>query len=200
MKRTGKLHIDRFLAATAAGEDEKAEALVPLLTAADIPALHAMVVASDVDIRWWAIRALAEVGNAASVRILVDALANDDADLRAVAAMSLGELHTTQPAAVNACLADLAARLADEDGQVRMAAVTALIHCGDDAVPVLAAALADEQDGVRVHAARALHGIGSMKAAPPLYHHLEDSHPLVRHYAYETLERLGLLENLLFTR
>ncbi|MEZ4637983.1 MAG: HEAT repeat domain-containing protein [Caldilineaceae bacterium] len=124
MKRTGKLHIDRFLAATAAGEDEKAEALVPLLTAADIPALHAMVVAPDVDIRWWAIRALAEVGNAASVRILVDALANDDADLRAVAAMSLGELHTTQPAAVNACLADLAARLADEDGQVRMAAVT----------------------------------------------------------------------------
>ena len=42
--------------------------------------------------------------------------------------------------------------------------------------------------------------IGSLKTAAPLYHHLEDLNPLVRHYAFETLDKLGLLTNVLLKK
>ncbi len=199
-KNTGKLHVERFVAAVAAQEDATAEALVPLLGDADRVLLHEMAVSEDLDRAWWGIRALEGVGNEESIAILRRRLHDPVADLRAVAAMALGTLHERHPAAVNPALDRLAALLGDDNGQVRQAAVTGLSLCGDDAVPVLADALESEAEGVRVRAATALHHIGTMATAPSLYHHLDDPNPLVRHYAYETLDRLGLLENILLGR
>ena len=116
------------------------------------------------------------------------------------AALALAGLQQRHPAAVRPLLPRLADLLADDDGLVRQSAADALSQCGDAAVDALAGALNSEHEGVRVRAAAALHRIGTLASAPALYHHLEDSNPLVRHYAYETLDRLGLLTNLLFTR
>lgn len=200
MKNPGTPHIERFRAAAAAGEDAKAEALVPFLTAADLPILHQMVASADTDQRWWGLRALGQVGDGASIESITAALTDPHAENRAVAAMALGQRHAAWPHAVNAALTQLVVLFGDVDGQVREAAVTGLAHCGDDAVAVLAAALDSAPEEVRVYAARTLYRIGTHKTAPPLYRHLEDANPLVRHYAFETLDRLGLLENLLFRR
>lgn len=199
MKSTGKSHWERFRAAVAAQDDKTAEALIPLLTPADVPSLLALA-DSDGDSRWWAIRGLAAVGGEESIAPVAEALEADDPSLRATAALALAALCRRHPRLVEPFLPRLAQRLYDDDGLVRQSASDALAQCGDAAVDALATALDSPHEGVRVRAATALHRIGTMKAAPPLYHHLEDASPLVRHYAFETLDRLGLLTNVLLKK
>ena len=199
MKSTGKSHWERFRAAVAAGDDERAESLVSLLTSADSAHLLALI-ESGGDNRWWGLRGLAAVGDERAIPAVVPFLADDDPALRSVAALALAELHRRYPEMTVPFLPALAERLADDDGLVRQTAADSLAQCGDAAVDALADALNSSHEGVRVRAATALHRIGTMKTAVPLYHHLEDANPLVRHYAFETLDKLGLLTNVLLKK
>lgn len=199
MKSTGKSHWERFLAAVAAGDDERAESLVSLLTTAEADRLLELV-ESGGDSRWWDLRGLAAVGDAEAILPIVPFLTDDDPALRSVAALALAELHQRYSDAVQPFLSRLAELLADDDGLVRQSAADSLAQCGDAAVDALAGALNSPHEGVRVRAATALHRIGTLKTAAPLYHHLEDSNPLVRHYAFETLDKLGLLTNMLLIK
>lgn len=199
-KKTGTLHVERFEAAAAGGDDEKAETLVGLLSPADIPVLRRMVESGDADLVWWGIRGLAQVGDEDVISLVVEGLQHVEPAIRAAAAMALGQIHSRCSQAVTFHLPHLALLLTDDNGLVRQSAADALARCGDDAVDVLVEALESEHGGVRVRAAAALHRIGSMKTALPLYHHLDDVNPLVRHYAYETLTALGLLETMIVTR
>ena len=171
----------RLIQAIALDDDEAAEAQIPHLGPADALALLA----------------LAQAGGAEAVPVLVDALAADDAGERAVAALALGHLHARAGQAVNPALPSLAHCLADGEGLVRQAAADGLALCGEDAVPVLVAALESPHDGVRVRAVIALRKLQSMRAAAALYQHLNDPNRLVRLYAYETLDAMGLLTNIL---
>jgi len=199
MKSTGKSHWERFQAAVVAGDDEKAEALVPLLSPTDMPHLLALAEDGD-DGRWWAVRGLAAVGDAEANSVLVASLGDDDPSIRSVAALALAALYQRHPDPARPLLPRLVALLGDDDGLVRQSAADGLAQCGDAALDALAEALHSPHEGVRVRVASALHRIGTLKCAPPLYHCLEDANPLVRHYAFETLDRLGLLTNLLLTR
>ena len=199
MKSTGKTHWERFSGAVAAGDDEQAEALIPLLSASDRPRLLAMVLRGG-DARWWAVRGLAQVGDDWAILAVVACLEDSNAAVRSVAALAMAALYQRYPEDVQPFLPWLAALLTDNDGLVRQSAAAALAQCGDGAVAALADALNSPHEGVRVRAAAALHRIGTIKTAAPLYHHLEDLNPLVRHYAYETLDKLGLLTNVLLTR
>jgi len=199
MKSTGKSHWERFQAAVAAGNDEQAESLVNLLTPADSAHLWALA-KNDGDFCWWGVRGLAAVGDERAIPAVVPFLADDDPGLRSVAALALAELYQRHPAAVQPLLPRLAELLADDDGLVRQTAADSLAQCGDAAVDALTDALNSPFEGVRVRAAAALHRIGTLKTAPPLYHHLEDPNPLVRHYAFETLDKLGLLTNVLMKK
>lgn len=200
VKRTGKTHFERFTAAVAGGDDERAEALVALLQPTDEAALLEMARLGEGDQRWWALRALARCGSAEALPTLVAGLHDDDAEIRSVAVMALGALHARTAQAVQPALGQMATLLGDDEALVRQAAADGLARCGDDAVNTLAQALESEQAGVRVRAAHALHRIGTMAVAFPLYQHLNDPNPLVRHYAHETLDDLGLLANVLLTR
>jgi HEAT repeat protein len=199
MKSTGKSHWERFRAAVAAGDDERAESLVSLLTSTDAAHLFGLI-ENGSDSRWWGLRGLAAVGDAGAIPLIVPFLADDDPALRSVAAMALAELHQRYPEAVQPFLPRLSELLADDDGLVRQTAANSLAQCGDAAVDALADALNSPHEGVRVRAAAALQRIGTMKTATPLYHHLEDANPLVRHYAFETLDKLGLLTNVLLKK
>src|SRR5690606_14994385 len=91
--------LDQLMDAAAAGDDERAEALVARLTPDDEPALLALATASDPDRRWWAVRALAAHGSAAAPEVVAAALNDVEANIRAAAALALAQLHHRQPEA-----------------------------------------------------------------------------------------------------
>ncbi len=190
--------MQQLLAAVAQRDDEDAERQALLLTAADEPALLALSAGSDSDERWWAVRGLALVGSTGSVPALAARLQDEDATVRAAATLALAHLHARFAAEVVPYLDVVAERLADEEGYVRQAAADCLALCGDNAVAALGHVLrVSEHQGARTRAAGALRKIATLKAAAILYALLNDDNHLVRSYAYEGLDEMGLLENIL---
>lgn len=144
---------------------------------------------SSADARWWAARALAEVGGQGAITPLVRALADRDADVRACAALALGKIGAALPAVAAEALG---AQLGDPSALVAGIAADALSMLGEAAVPALAEALADARPHVRLLAVRALDRTRSQSAVAPLCSVLEDSSYLVRTCAEEALDNLGV--------
>jgi len=194
--------LDRLLQAIDLDDDEAAEALISQLRRRDEAGMLAVIIGADEGSsrRWWGLRGLAAVGREAAVPMLVVAILNGDEGERAVAALALGHVHARAGEEVREFLPLLALGLADESGLVRQTTADGLALCGEDAVPVLVEALESEHEGVRVRAAAALRKLQSMQAAGAMYQHLNDPNHLVRLYAYETLDAMGLLTNILLRR
>ncbi len=189
-----------FLDAIAAGADEQTEQCALALTAEDSPALIALLRSTDADIRWWATRALAVCGDANAASAIAPLLQDAESNVRAVALLALAHLHQRYPTKVTPLLDLAAQRLKDDDGLVRQTAADALSMCSDDAVPALARILLEQShEGARTRAASALRKIATMKAAGVLYAVLNDPNHMVRMYAYEGLDEMGLLETVLVT-
>ncbi len=184
-------------AAIAAEDDTAAEAIVQQLRPEAELGLLPWLTIGTVDERWWAIRALAACGGSAAVPALCQALTDPEAEVRAVAAMALGQLFQRQAELVTVILPELAARLADDVGTVRQAAADALAQCGEAALPALATVLAGDHQGARTRAAYVLRKMATRASAPLLFQYLNDPNYLVHTWIYETLDDLGLLENLL---
>ena len=183
-----------FTTLVAANDDGTIEAAVLKLSPADEPWLIELSESDDLDQRWWGIRALARYGTAACATRLADSLENEDATIRAVSVLALAHLFEREPASVQPILPAMAQRLGDKDGSVRQTATDALAQCGDGAVDALASVLEGNNQAARTRATAALRKIGSMKAAGTLFHYLNDTNYLVRSYAYEALDEMGLLE------
>jgi HEAT repeat protein len=170
-----------------AGEDAREEAALALggFGAAAAERLAAILASGEVDARWWATRALAEVGRE-GVPVLTTALRDHDPDVRACAALALG--HTGDGSAATA----LADGLGDESAFVASVATDALSMLGEPAIEALVARLGDEMPHVRILAVRALGRIGSERVIGPLLGLLEDESYMVRYYAHDALEALGV--------
>ncbi len=178
-----------LIASLLKGSDEsREEAAVALgrLGTEAIPPLAELLTSHDADARWWAARALAEVGEGEAVPLLVGILSDADPDVRACACLALGRVGGGEAAQA------LAARLADESPFVASIAADALSMIGEPAVEVLAECLGAEETHARLLAVRALSRIKSKAVIGPLFGVLEDSSYLVRHYAREALEALGV--------
>ena len=189
---------EEFLAAVAAGDDDRCEAASLALDSDDEAALIDLAQRSTGDARWWAVRALAHTGGTEAVATVAAALDDPDPALRAAAALALGHLSARSPEAVTAVLPALAAHLADSDGFVRGAVVDGLALSGAAALPALADVLFhSENEGARSRAAAALRALRSEEAAPLLFRFLNDPNHLVHTYCYEALDDMGLLENML---
>lgn len=190
--------MQELLAAIARQDDEESERHALLLTAADEPALLELLAGKNEDERWWAARGLALVGSEASVAPVAQGLQDEAAAVRAAAALALAQLYGRYPEDVAPQLAAAADLLADDEGYVRQTAADCLAQCGDAAVPALGHVLRfSTHQGARTRAAGALRKIATMKAAAILYALLNDENHLVRAYAYEGLDEMGLLENVL---
>lgn len=197
--------IQALLDAISAGDDAAAEDAARACAgrAALLPALRPLLADADTDRRWWAVRTLALIGGEEAQALLAGRLGDPDEATRCAAALGLGQLRAAD--AVPALIAGLA----DRSGWVRDSSADALAMIGDPALPALVQALADPRDGVRVRAASALRkivvpalsGLTTSQFAPrywaavgALFEALNDPNRLVRHNAYEALDRLGLLE------
>lgn len=151
-----------------------------------VPPLAEMLAGGNANTRWWAARALAEIGGQPAVSALVAVLDDPEPDVRACAALALGRLSAGEAAAA------LASLLADESAFVASIAADALSMIGEPAVPTLAENLEAENPHTRLLAVRALGRIKSKQAIGPLFGVLEDPSYLVRYYAHEALEALGV--------
>lgn len=190
--------MQEWLAAVARQDDDEAERLAVQLAPGDEAALLALTISADSNERWWAVRGLALVGGEPCLQTLAARLQDSEPDVRAAAALALSHLHARYPAAVTPFLDAVAGLLEDEVGYVRQAAADSLALCGDDGVPPLGSVLRySTHQGARTRAAAALRKIATMKAAAILYALLNDQNHLVRSYAYEGLDEMGLLENVL---
>jgi len=197
-----------LLDAIAAGDDEAAERAAQACAGqtALLPALRPLLADADPDRRWWAVRALAAVGGTEAGALLILRLRDSDEATRCAAALGLGQLKHAE------AIPALTANLADASGWARDSAADALAMIGEPALPALVEALRDGRDAIRVRAAgavrkivvAALAGRPSAEFAPPfwpvigaLFTALNDPNRLVRHNAYEALDRLGLLETVI---
>ncbi len=190
--------MQELLAAIARQDDEEAERLAQLLEPADEPVLLELLESTNEDERWWAVRGLALAGSQRCIPQVGQSLHDEAAAVRAAAALALSQLYARCPMEVVTELDAVATLLADDEGYVRQAAADSLAQCGDDAVQALGHVLrTSEHQGARTRAAGALRKIATMKAAAILYALLNDENHLVRAYAYEGLDEMGLLENVL---
>jgi len=207
-QRTPADAIQALLDAIDAGDDEAAERVAQSCAGqtALLPALRPLLADAEPDRRWWAVRTLAVIGGEEACALLMSRLSDPDEATRCAAALGLGQLRAT------AAIPALAAQLGDANGWVRDTAADALAMIGEPALPALVATLNDGPDGTRVRAAGALRKIvvGALSdrqtsefepmfwpAIGALFTALNDPNRLVRHNAYEALDRLGLLETVI---
>ncbi|MBN1317115.1 MAG: HEAT repeat domain-containing protein [Anaerolineales bacterium] len=173
-------------------EAQKEEAALELINAADsdagtiISELGAVLENGDEDARWWAARALAGIYHPQAARLLLAALSDPDEDIRVCAIMGLGE-HKGGGA-----VDQLLNLMRESSEYVARHIGDALSKIGEEAAPGLIAALEDERIIVRVQAARSLVRIESQQAIPALIKALDDPEPIVEHYAWEALQRMGV--------
>jgi Uri superfamily endonuclease len=185
----GNTDLDELLRALVSGDDQSRELAALELGRFGADAcgpLAVMLVGGNADARWWAARTLAQVGGQGAVPPLVSALADDDADVRACAALALGRLGAESSAPA------LARLLADESAFVASIAADALSMVGEPAAQALAKMLVAEQPHARLLAVRALGRIKAESSIGSLFAMLEDPSYLVRYYAQEALDALGV--------
>jgi HEAT repeat protein len=197
--------IQALLDAITAGDDEHAERVARAFAAQPgvLPALRPLLGDPSADRRWWAVRSLALIGGPEGERLLIERLSDEDEPTRCAAALALGQLRS-EPA-----IPHLLAALRDASGWMRDSAADALAMIGDPALPGLVDAMADSRDPIRVRATRAgcrivgpaLKGKTLNEydrryypALTALYTALNDPNRLVRTNAFDTLNGLGLFE------
>jgi HEAT repeat protein len=171
------------------GDELAAERAVPLLVELGqnaIPALLDLTRAPEADIRWWALRTLAQ-SPLCRTEWLVPFLLSDPApEIRQCAALGLvahANASVTQP---------LVQALNDDDSLVASLAVNALVKIGGDAVPSLIDVVKGTKQSARIHALRALAEIRDHRAIPVMMQVMGEDSSLLLHWAKEGLERLGL--------
>jgi len=178
-----------LLSQLSCGNDEQAEqALSHLATwgSEAVDALEGRLSHPDAEVRWWAVRALAEVQDERVPRLLVQALADPDMGVRWCAGLAL-RVHPS-PQASLALVGMLSGRVA----LTRRLAGDALVAIGGEVVPQLLDIMLQGDPLVRIEAVRALSKIGDPRAIPALFEALDDSSALIEYWASEGLEKMGV--------
>lgn len=179
-----------LLAELTCGEDARAEqaaAQFPSYGSAGLAALRPCLQATEVDQRWWAIRALAGFdGWDELLPELTAALADESAEVRQAAALAFS--HRPHPEAIPA----LVQALADPDALTARLASSALQLTGPAATSALLEVLKTGSTSAKREAARALAEIQDPRAIPGLFQALESDSALLHYWASAGLDKLGV--------
>jgi HEAT repeat protein len=171
------------------GDDARAEAALSHLAVwgpEAVEPLRKRLSNPDAEVRWWAVRGLAEINDERIPGILVTALSDADQSVRWCAGLAL-RTHPSEEAAPT-----LLSLLTDEDSLTRRLAGDALVAIGAQVVPQLLDALQNGEHLTRLEAVRALSKIGDPRSIPALFECLDDSSALVEYWASEGLEKMGV--------
>ena len=171
------------------GEDERAEAALAHLSTWGPEAVEILQERLDnpePDVRWWAVRGLAEVQDERVPALLVKALADSDKSVRWCAGIALRN-HPSEQAAPA-----LIQLLSDEDALTRRLAGDALAAIGCPVVTRLIQVMQVGEHLARLEAVRALAKIGDERSIPVLFTALDDRSALIEYWANEGLEKMGV--------
>jgi len=171
------------------GEDEQAEAALSHLAALGsevVEALCERLFNPEPEVRWWAVRALAEIHDERVPALLTRALSDPDKGVRWCAGLAL---RTNPSAQAAPTLLNL---LSDKDALTRRLAGDALVAIGTQVVPQLLDAMQNSEHITRLEAIRALARIGDERAIPMLFDALDDNSALIEYWASEGLEKMGV--------
>jgi HEAT repeat protein len=171
------------------GEDERAEQALSYLPAWGSDAVEPLqerMSNPEAEVRWWAVRGLAEVQDERVPMLLVRALSDNDKGVRWCAGLALRQ-HPSEEAAP--ALVNL---LSDEEALIRRLAGDALVAIGKPVVPQLLETMLKGEHLARLEAVRALAKIGDERTIPALFEALDDSSALVEYWANEGLEKMGV--------
>jgi HEAT repeat protein len=171
------------------GDDQQAERALSQLATWGPEALGALedrLSHPDAEVRWWVVRALAEVQDEHVPELLVRALSDSDQSVRWCAGLAL----RTHPS-LQASLA-LIGMLAETDPLTRRLAGDALVAIGNQVVPQLLDTMQRGDQLMRIEAVRALAKIGDQSTIPALFDALDDSSALIEYWASEGLEKMGV--------
>ena len=180
--------LESLLDDLSSGDEARAEAAIPQLIEMDvaaIPALLDLANSSNVDTRWWALRALASTPHSRT-EWLLPFLKDPAPEVRQCAALGLA-IKPDESAAES-----LVHALSDEDSMLGSLAANALVKIGSAAVPSLIEAVKIGGQSQRIHALRALAEIRDHRAIPIMMQVMQEDSALLQHWAQEGLERLGL--------
>jgi len=170
------------------GDDGRAEASIRCLADHSepvLPAIAPLLEAREPDIRWWAVRLLAEIREDETPLLLIKALQDEDSSVRQCAALAISRQGDER--AVPALIQSLS----ETDSLMVRLAANALVAIGAAAVPALLDLLRDGTPVTRFEAVRALALIGDPRAYPALMGVLEEDSALMEYWANEGLERMG---------
>lgn len=170
------------------GDEDRAEAAAHRLAESGdsiLPALEPLLRSEVADHRWWAVRTLAQLP---SPRIdwLIHAVRDETSDVRAAAVLGLCS-HPAEAAAPA-----LVSALSDEDNIVALLAVNSLVAIGQAAIPVILDAYPSAHLRGRIQCMRALAELRDHRAIPVMLKATETDSAVLRYWAEEGLERLGL--------
>ncbi|HSB66119.1 MAG TPA: HEAT repeat domain-containing protein [Anaerolineales bacterium] len=171
------------------GEDERAEVALTRLSIWGpeiVEILQERLDNPEPDVRWWAVRGLAEIHDERVPEMLLKALADADKGVRWCAGLALRN-HPSEkavPALINL--------LSNEESLTRRLAGDALVAIGSPVVPRLLEVMQVGDLLARLEAVRALAKIGDESAIPTLFAALDDSSALIEYWANEGLEKMGV--------
>jgi HEAT repeat protein len=182
--------LELLLAELTCGDDARAEQAATRFSAfgsAGIDALKLIVKSNDVDMRWWAVRALAGFEQMdETVPELVAALDDESTDVRQAAAMAL--CHHPHPQAIS----PLIRALSDPDPMTANLASRALGLIGTEATPALLDTLKNGMGSAKMEAARALAEIKDPRAIPGLMQALQTDSALLQYWISNGIDKIGL--------
>ena len=187
------------------GDDALAEAAVQSLARlperdqlAASPQLQQQLASPDVDRRWWATRAIAELSLPQALDWLAGSLADSDPSVRQCAALGVrthllrlppGDSH----ASISEPLLDaLLHGLKDPDPLAARLVAHALAAIGAPAVPPLLELLDEPDHMLRLLVVRTLAEIADPRAIPALVAALDADSLMMEYWATEGLEKMGV--------
>jgi HEAT repeat protein len=179
---------EKLLGELTSGDEERAEAAAHRIAAAGegaLPALEPLLRSEVSDHRWWAVRTLAQM-QSPQKEWLIRAVSDESPEVRAAAALGLSSHPAEQAASA------LVGALSDEDSIVAILAVNALVAIGAAAVPAVLDAFPGADPRGRIQCMRALAELRDHRAIPVMLKATEADSAMLRYWANEGLERLGL--------
>lgn len=181
--------LDSLLSDLTSGDDdlaEKAALAIQGFGQNAVTKLSQLITDPDPDIRWWAVRALAEFHEGNTTELIIIALGDDDQYVKQCALLAMRNRRDSNAIPI------LTQFLGDEHSLLSRLAVDALIAIGKDATPALLEILEYGDNLARLASVQALAMIGDYTSVSALFHQLDSSSAIIDYWANEGLKKMGI--------